>query len=154
MIQLIEKSPSDLEDWLVGMWAGYPTDLLDAGTTPEDADRNVERNREVLFNGDEPVEGQYFFDVLSDGTIVGSLWLADKKNPEAQDWYIYDIGVNEGFRGQGLGRLTMEAGEEFVKSDGGLRMGLNVFGPNAVARALYESMNYQVMAVSMFKDFS
>ena len=57
MIQLIEKSPSDLKDWLIEMWAGYRTDLLAAGTILEDADRNVARNREVLFNGDDPVEG-------------------------------------------------------------------------------------------------
>jgi ribosomal protein S18 acetylase RimI-like enzyme len=154
MIQLIEKPSSVLKEWLVEMWAGYRSELLGAGTTPEDADRNIERNRELLFSGDEPAEGQYFFDVLNDGTIVGNLWLADKKNPQAKDWYIYDIAVNEDFRGQGLGRLTMQAAEEFVKSHGGLRMGLNVFGPNTVARALYESMSYQVMAVSMFKDFS
>jgi ribosomal protein S18 acetylase RimI-like enzyme len=154
MIQLIEKTPSVSNDWLAEMWAGYRSELLGAGMTPEDADRNIERNRKELFSGDEPVEGQYFFDVLNDGTIVGSLWLADKKNSQAKDWYIYDIVVNEDFRGQGLGRLTMQAAEGFVKSHGGLRMGLNVFGPNTVARALYESMSYQVMAVSMFKDFS
>jgi hypothetical protein len=31
---------------------------------------------------------------------------------------------------------------------------LNVFGPNAVARRPYESMEYQVLVVSMFKDFA
>jgi ribosomal protein S18 acetylase RimI-like enzyme len=85
---------------------------------------------------------------------VGTLWLADKKNEEEKDWYVYDIIVNEEFRGKGFGRLTMRAAEDFVKDQGGKRLGLNVFGPNTVARSLYESMDYQVMAVSMYKDFS
>ena len=154
MIRFVTKSPTDLKAWMVTMWADYRQDLLDAGSTAHDADSNVARNREVLFNGDEPAEGQYFFDVLSDDVIVGTLWLADKKNEEEKDWYVYDIIVNEEFRGKGFGRLTMRAAEDFVKDQGGKRLGLNVFGPNTVARSLYESMDYQVMAVSMYKDFS
>jgi len=153
MIRLVTKSPTDLKAWMVTMWADYRQDLLGAGSTPQDADRNISRNREVLFNGDDPADGQYFFDVLSDDVIVGTLWLADKKDDVAKDWYIYDIIVNEQYRGKGLGRLTMRAAEECVKSQGGKRLGLNVFGPNTVARSLYESMDYQVMAVSMYKDF-
>ncbi len=154
MIRLVTKSPTDLKAWMVTMWADYRQDLLDAGSTPRDADSNVARNREVLFHGDEPAEGQYFFDVLSDDVVVGTLWLADKRNEEAKDWYIYDIIVNEEFRGRGLGRLTMQAAEEYVKSQSGKRLELNAFGPNTVARSLYESMDYQVMAISMYKDFS
>ena len=58
------------------------------------------------------------------------------------------------FRGKGYGRQTMQAAEQYVTSHGGKRLGLNVFGPNTVARRLYESMDYQVLAVGMYKDFS
>ena len=37
---------------------------------------------------------------------------------------------------------------------GGTRVGLNVFGPNAVARALYDSLGYRVMATAMYKDLA
>jgi hypothetical protein len=47
----------------------------------------------------------------------------------------------------------MQAAEQYVTSHGGKRLGLNVFGPNTVARSLYESMDYQVLAVGMYKDF-
>jgi ribosomal protein S18 acetylase RimI-like enzyme len=154
MIRLVTKSPTDLKAWMVTMWAVYRQDLLDAGSTAQDSDSNVARNREVLFHGDEPADGQYFFDVLSDDVIVGTLWLADKKDKEAKDWYIYYIVVDEQYRGQGFGRLIMRAAEDYVKGQGGKRLALNVFGPNTAARSLYESMDYQVMAVSMYKDFS
>ena len=87
-------------------------------------------------------------------TVVGVLWIADKLDPVAKDWYIYDIEVVKAFRGKGYGRQTMQAAEQYVTSHGGKRLGLNVFGPNTVARSLYESMDYQVLAVGMYKDFS
>jgi ribosomal protein S18 acetylase RimI-like enzyme len=91
-------------------------------------------------------------DVIENGETVGALWLADQSSQSQGSWFIYDIVINEAFRGRGLGRKTMTAGEEFVKAHGGTRLALNVFGPNRVARNLYESMDYQTMAVSMFKD--
>jgi ribosomal protein S18 acetylase RimI-like enzyme len=139
---------------MVAMWDSYYQDLLDAGTTPGDAQRNLDRNKEMLFNGDELVEGHYVFNALDGDTAVAVLWIADKLDPVAKDWYIYDIEVGEEFLGKGYGRQTMHAGEEFVKSHGGKRLGLNVFGPNTVARSLYESMDYKVLAVGMYKDFS
>jgi hypothetical protein len=40
----------------------------------------------------------------------------------------------------------------YVKSQGGTRLALNVFGPNAVARGLYESLDYKTMTIGMRKD--
>lgn len=154
MIQLEVKSPTDFKSWMAASWDSYYQDLLDAGTTPGDAQRNLIRQKETLFVGDELVEGHYVFNVMDDDVVVGVLWIADKLDPVARDWYIYDIEVNEEFRGHGYGRLTMQAAEEFAESHGAKRMGLNVFGPNTVARSLYESMDYKVLAVGMYKDFS
>lgn len=149
-LQLREKSADARNSWLDQMWREYHHDLLGAGMSPEEAARNVERNREQLFVDGEPVEGQFIFDVLDGDQVVGSLWLGTR--PDSQEWYIYEIVVDEPFRGSGRGRSTMRAAEAYVKAQRGSRLGLNVFGPNVVARHLYESMDYQVMAVSMFKD--
>ena len=46
----------------------------------------------------------------------------------------------------------MEAAEEWTRERGGTRVALNVFGPNLVARSLYDSLGYEVLATSMFKD--
>jgi ribosomal protein S18 acetylase RimI-like enzyme len=151
-MELREKSPEDLAAWFEVMWTGYREELLKSGMTDEGADENIERNRSQLLNGDQLVEGQYVLDVINEGETIGTLWLSDQSPQGAGGWFIYDIVVDEAYRGQGLGRKTMEAGEEFVKAHGGTRLALNVFGPNRVARNLYEAMNYQVMAISMFKD--
>jgi ribosomal protein S18 acetylase RimI-like enzyme len=150
-LALREKSSDDLRAWLAGMWDEYRKDLLDAGNTPEDADSNIERNRSQLLVGDQLANGQFVFDVLRDDVKVGTLWLGVKSG---SDWWIYDIVVDEEFRGTGLGRPTLRAAEEYVQTHGGTRLGLNVFGPNKVARHLYDATGYQVVSTQMLKDLT
>lgn len=49
---------------------------------------------------------------------------------------------------------AMRLAEEQVLARGGDRLGLNVFGPNTVARSLYDSLGYRVTATNMSKDLS
>jgi GNAT superfamily N-acetyltransferase len=152
MLELKEKSAADLAAWLADMWVGYRQELLGAGMTEEAAEQNIERNRSELFVGDALVEGQYVLDVVNDDETVGTLWLSETSPQNAGEWFIYDVVVDEAHRGKGLGRVTMLAAEDFVAAHGGTRIALNVFGPNRVARNLYESMDYQVRSLGMFKD--
>jgi ribosomal protein S18 acetylase RimI-like enzyme len=153
-MELREKSAVDLEVWLNAMWVGYREELLKAGMSEEAADQNIERNRSQLFVGEALVKGQFVLDVVEKGERVGTLWLSSSSPQNTDEWYIYDIVVDEAHRGKGLGRLTMLAAEDFVAAHGGTRIALNVFGPNRAARSLYESLDYQVRAVSMFKDLA
>jgi ribosomal protein S18 acetylase RimI-like enzyme len=154
MVELREKPPAEFAQWWAAMLVGYREELLGSGMSEADADANIERNNSQLLDGDQLVEGQYVLDVIEDSETVGVLWLSDQAPRGQSGWFIYDIVIDEAFRGRGLGRTTMTAGEEFVKAHGGTRLALNVFGPNRVARSLYESMDYQTMAISMFKDLS
>ncbi|MGB8180269.1 MAG: GNAT family N-acetyltransferase [Acidimicrobiales bacterium] len=150
-IELRAKSSDDLRTWLTGMWDGYRTDLIDAGHSREDAERNIERNRSQLLVGEDLADGQFVFDVWRGDDKVGTLWLGVRSGT---DWWIYDIVIDQAFRGTGLGRPTLRAAEEYVRSRGGSRLGLNVFGPNAVARHLYDAAGYQVTSLQMTKDLT
>lgn len=150
-VELREKAGNDLRVWLSTMFDDYRRDLIEAGNSPEEAERNIERNRSQLFVGDEPAEGQFIFDVLRGEEKVGTLWLGVRSGT---DWWIYDIVVDEEFRGTGLGRPTLRAAEEYVQAHGGTRLGLNVFGPNAVARHLYDAVGYAVVSTQMIKDLA
>jgi ribosomal protein S18 acetylase RimI-like enzyme len=152
MIELVEKSESCLADWLATMWRDYHADLLAAGMTLEEADRNVERNRAHLLDGNRPSPGQHILDVVSDGAVVGTLWLGHQANQSPNEWFIYDIVIDDASRGTGLGRAAMLAAEQFVTARSGTRLALNVFGPNAIARRLYESLDYQLLSLAMYKD--
>lgn len=154
MIRLQTKSPTDTAAWLVLMWSQYADEIVGAGFTPEEAKQNIERNKKSLFENDIPNDGQRIFDVLDDDVAIGSLWLAKREDGNSGEWFIYDIVIDPEHRGKGLGRSTMQAAEEYVRSEGGTRLALNVFGPNTVARTLYESMGYSVLAIGMKKELT
>lgn len=136
------------------MWASYIEDVVGAGFTAEEAAANVERNKAALFVDGVPNDDQHFFDVMDDETPVGTLWLAQRREGDGGEWYVYDIELDEEFRGRGLGRQTMQAAEDYVRAQGGRRLGLNVFGPNVIARTLYESLGFKTMAIGMRKDLT
>jgi ribosomal protein S18 acetylase RimI-like enzyme len=152
MIELVDKSATALAAWLAVMWADYRGALLAARMSDAEAEGNIERNRATLLDGDRPSAGQHILDVVSDGVAVGTLWLGHV--PGQHEWFIYDIVIDEERRGAGLGRATMQAGEQYARAQFGTRLGLNVFGPNTIARRLYESLDYQVMSISMYKDLA
>jgi ribosomal protein S18 acetylase RimI-like enzyme len=154
MIELVEKSDAELSTWLATMMAGYHEDLLKAGMTNDEADQNLELNRARLLVDDRPAPGQHILNVLSDGEVVGTLWLGHQADKTPNEWFIYDIEIDEASRGAGLGRATMLAAEQWVTAKSGTRLALNVFGPNTVARRLYESLDYQVISLAMYKDLA
>ncbi len=152
MMQLKEKSDADLTQWIEQLWPEYLASMVDAGITREAAEQNIKGHQERLFVNGRPAPGQHVFDILDDDVTVGTLWIAEPQGGDPSAWFIYDIVIDESRRGSGYGRRAMQAAEQFVRESGGQRLGLNVFGPNTVARRLYESMDYRVVAQSMMKD--
>jgi ribosomal protein S18 acetylase RimI-like enzyme len=86
----------------------------------------------------------------SGGEPVGVVWVALDRRP-GEAW-IYDIEVNQEHRGQGYGRALLQAAEQEAAKHGSQAISLNVFGPNTVARQLYESSGYQITALNMRKE--
>ena len=84
---------------------------------------------------------------------MGWLWLA-LQNPRAEAGvgFTYDITVDEALRGRGYGRAAMELAEEEARRNGLHALALNVFGHNAIARALYSSLGYSETSVQMRKE--
>jgi ribosomal protein S18 acetylase RimI-like enzyme len=152
MIRLVVLPDQDLEEWLALMWADYRSQLLGAGFSSEEASLNIEQNGKTLFDNGVPNDDQRVFHVMDEEVKVGSLWLATREKQNTGEWYVYDIMIDEEYRGKGFGRSTMRVAEDYVKSQGGTILELNVFGPNAVARGLYESLGYKTMTIGMRKD--
>ena len=94
--------------------------------------------------------GHHFWRVVADdGTTIGSLWV--HVEAEYRRAFIYDIVIDAAQRGKGYGAATMRALEEELRPTGLTHIGLNVFGHNSVARALYDKMGYRVAATYMLK---
>lgn len=149
---IAEMPAGRLQEWLAAMWTSYREEIVAAGATPEEADANVARNRAALTSGDGLAEGQHVFQVLVEGTEVGVVWIGVRPGDPEGSYFVYNVEVGPAHRGRGYGRAAMSLAEEWVRAAGGTRIGLNVFGNNAVARSLYLSLGYQELAVSMVKD--
>ena len=87
----------------------------------------------------------------ADGEPVGHVWVGLNRAAGGGGAWIYDIEVIAEHRGQGYGRELLAAAERETASRGVHAIGLNVFGPNAVARGLYESAGYEITTVQMRK---
>ncbi len=152
MLELVDKSPEELSHWIPAMFAGYVEQRIGAGESRENAWTASAAQQEQLFPGGVPADGQHVMSLVLDGVAVGVLWMGRPLGGSEDTWYVFYVEIDEAHRGQGLGRQAMEAAETWTAEHGGQRIGLNVFGPNTVARSLYDSLGYQVMATSMYKD--
>jgi GNAT superfamily N-acetyltransferase len=137
--------------WMAALQAGYAQDHVDAGNwTAEEATARAAADTETLLPDGVNSPGQFLFTAHGpSGEQIGALWIGLDR-PNNGGW-IYEIEVAEEHRGSGYGRALLAAAEQAAKDVGAASLGLNVFGPNTVARKLYESSGYQVTTVQMVK---
>ncbi len=154
MVTLREMTPDDVAVVVPRIMEGYIADRIAAGEDPEGARTASLAQQAVLFPGGRPAAGQHMMHVVDADEVVGLLWMGRPMSGPASTWFVFFVEVDEAHRGRGYGRATMEAAEAWTRERGGTRVGLNVFGPNVVARSLYDSLGYQVMATAMFKDLA
>lgn len=95
-----------------------------------------------------------YFRVLknTEGQLVGFYWFAVIGANDNRKAFIYDIIVEENFRGQGLGREAMLMIEAHVRSLGLKQVGLHVFSYNKTAVKLYETLGYETTDLVMEKS--
>jgi ribosomal protein S18 acetylase RimI-like enzyme len=132
----------------------YVEDRVTAGESREEARRVADSQTAILFPHGSPAPGQLLYQVIGDeGAVVGFLWIGPPmgEEPGAKYW-VWNIEIDEPYRGRGLGRAAMELAEDAARSHGATELGLSVFGHNPVARRLYESMGYVTKTVQMRKS--
>ena len=154
MIELAALSPSDATHFLEVTWTEYRESLLGAGFSAQEADLNIERNKSEILDGGFPRPHHHFLDIRHENQSVGTLWLASQEDRAPGQWFGYEFTIQPAYRSRGLGRETMRAAEHYVLAHGGTSIALNVFGPNTIARALYESMGYEIQNIGMKKTLS
>ena len=152
MVKLELKTSHELSAWLPSKKDEYIAERVKAGESPDVARRMSDSQFADLFPNGSPADDQHVMNVLDDEEVVGTLWMGRPFSGDAHTWFIFDIEIAKDCRGRGYGRSAMEAAEEWTRQRGGARVALNVFGPNLVARSLYDSLGYEVLATSMFKD--
>jgi ribosomal protein S18 acetylase RimI-like enzyme len=147
-LRLRAVSPEDLARYIVRGTEEYVGELVRSGMPEADARINAEEGIGAAFPDGVPANDNEMFDVLDGEQAVGHLWLGPLS---PGTWYVMDIEIREEFRRRGYGRVVMLLAEDVARAHGAQYLGLNVFGHNPTARALYESLGYETQSVRMRK---
>jgi ribosomal protein S18 acetylase RimI-like enzyme len=134
----------------------YADDLVrNEGLTPEEAlAQTIEEMERLLPSGlATPGHRLLVAEEADTEKRVGHLWFGLRsRTPDPAVAWLYDIFVEESERGRGIGRAMLDLFEVEALAGGYRRVELNVFGDNAPAKHLYDSVGYVEMARQMGKD--
>lgn len=96
-------------------------------------------------------ENHFLYTLYDANEAVGMIWIrADLQSP-TKNGFIFELYVDEKFRGKGYGKQAILLIEEKARELDLKSLGLHVFAVNTVARNLYESVGYEVSSLNMTK---
>jgi GNAT superfamily N-acetyltransferase len=152
-VTLRPMSDAEFGEFVAASQAGVVEQMVEmAGTDREAALTRADAEyRSLLPQGSATPGHEFRLAADERGDVVGHLWVGLKDGPGPAIAWVYDVEVAETHRGRGLGRAIMEAAEDLAREMGAASLGLNVFGGNAVARALYDKLGYVVTSQQMSK---
>jgi ribosomal protein S18 acetylase RimI-like enzyme len=142
----------EFHEFLAAQQAEYARGLVDdAGMTPEEAVKKARADHASLFPDGVRQQHQRISVVenAANGDPVGRAFWAPRGANRA---YVYDLFIDEGLRGRGLGRKALQLIEDEARAEGLRGVDLNVWAGNDVARALYRTAGYDERAVWMSKE--
>ncbi len=128
--------------WRAAAVRDYAADIAGSGILSEEAAAAASASQFDQLLPDGLRTADHVFLSLRSGTqTVATNWICFHRDPGAS--WVYGVEVSERHRGKGYGRAAMAAGEQASLAAGDTHLALNVFGQNAVAIGLYQSMGYQ-----------
>ena len=97
----------------------------------------------------------YFYHIKNDQLqTCGYLWFGERDQDGKRKIFIYDILVEENFRGNGFGKWMLQWLEQETLKLNLQEISLHVLAYNHVARGLYESMGFEMTNIYMSKKIS
>lgn len=154
-VQLKPMPEDRLAAWILASQEAFRLSRIEAGESEELAGLRAAESTERYFGTGAPLPLHQVFDVVlpdDGGTIVGHLWIGPQFG-STSDWWVWDVEIAAPHRRRGYAREALQLGEAEARALGAQSIGLNVFGYNTGAQALYESLGYGIAAVNMSKKF-
>lgn len=153
MQKLIPMTQPEFEQFYERIIPDYAADNVRAGywTEAEALEKSKKQFESLLPQGLQ-TKDHYFYALYDDAQYIGMIWLRAELDRPVKSGFIFNVEINEEFRGQGYGKQIMLLIEEKARELGIHRMGLHVFGYNEVAKRLYESIGYRYSSYNMLKD--
>jgi ribosomal protein S18 acetylase RimI-like enzyme len=133
--------------WLPLLRDYYAEDLVrDYGMTADKA-----RAQAVAEIEGHRSAGHSVFVIEVEREPVGHLWLVERRDAYEPTLVVYDIDVDESYRGRGYAKAAMVFAEEEARRRGLTRIALHVGARNDGARNLYRSLGFEENEVAMSK---
>ncbi|GAA0479888.1 GNAT family N-acetyltransferase [Salinibacillus aidingensis] len=98
-------------------------------------------------------ENHQLLSIFHDNNHIGMLWLHIKWTNLGKEAFIYDFFIDEQFRGNGMGKMSMSALDTYAQKLGLKKIGLHVFAHNQRAVYLYQKMGYEFTNHHMARYF-
>ncbi|UOQ83452.1 GNAT family N-acetyltransferase [Gracilibacillus salinarum] len=151
MVTLQPMTTAQFQQFFQTAITNYAAEKVKAGNwTEEDSLQHARQDFDNLLPDREHTKDHYLFAIMSEnGDQVGIIWLARQT---AEKGFIYDILIEEAYRGKGYGKAAMQQIEVEAKQLGMQKIGLHVFGHNKTAVHLYDSLDYQTTNIVMEKE--
>jgi ribosomal protein S18 acetylase RimI-like enzyme len=151
-LRLRPATQDEFDDWVPRQEAGYAEQIIASGSMPpKEAREKARRDTQRAWSAGLATPGQLVFRVIAGDTPVAWLWLGVPGPDDPLMAWVYDVEVDEAYRGRGYGRQAMLLAEQEARARGMTSIGLNVHGKNTVALALYDSLGYEVTTQQMKK---
>ncbi len=149
-VVLTPMTQAEYEGWRAAAEVGYAQSFVDAGALAlaDAQERSVTQFAELLPDG-LATPGHLLMTARDGDQRVGMIWLELTETAMGLEAFGYDFRVEPALRRRGYGRAVMLATERECVTRGVVAVGLNVFGHNDGARALYESMGFEVVSTNM-----
>lgn len=150
MVRLIPLQQKDFEVFLEHAIVEYAEDHVRNGNWPaEGALARSQKQFEHLLPAGLHSQDQYLWSILDEeDSKIGVLWVQIKDHRA----FVFDFRIDEAFRGKGLGKQSLMALDEKLKSMNVESVGLHVFGDNVTAQELYKKMGFKITGIHMKKD--
>ncbi len=153
MLKLIPMTQPEYEAFLARIIPDYAAENVRAGywDEAEALEKSRKQTEELLLQGLQ-TKNHYLYTLYDGENAVGMIWLrADVDRPK-KSGFIFDVEIDEKFRGKGYGKQVMLLIEDKARELGLQSIGLHVFASNKVARNLYESIGYETSSLNMIKQ--
>lgn len=150
-ITLRQMSDGEFDSFKVSSVKSFAAGNVTAGTWKESgAEDKAESMLKQLLPDGTVTAGHRFYTITCEQEDLGTLWVFVQDRTA----FLFDIMLEEKFRGMGHGRQTMSVMEKMLAHEGIGEIELHVFGHNTPARALYRKIGYIEIDVTMKKSLS
>ena len=153
MITLTPMTQSEFDAFLAQAVPEYAADNVRAGYWDEsEALEKSRKEFETLLPQGVQSENHFLYSIYDGEEAVGMIWMRANMDRPVKSGFIFDIRVEDKFRGKGYGKQAMLLIEEKARELGLKSIGLHVFAYNTVAKNLYEGIGYETTSLNMIKQ--